>query len=70
MGGGGGAQGVDLLYGGGVCTPVGLGQQRCKGGARKSNTEIWHNFHAHGFSLFEVKLKLTIQCPYCRKWHF
>ena len=52
-------------------TPVGLGQQGCKaskGGAKKSNSEIWHNFQ--GFSFFEVKLKLIIQCPYRRKWHF
>ena len=62
--GGGGCTGGGFTIlggGGGVCTPVGLVQQRCKGGARKSNTEIWHNFHAHGFSLSEVKLKLTIQ---------
>jgi hypothetical protein len=52
----------------GVRTPVGLGQQGCKGGAKKSNSEIWHNFQ--GFFFFEVKLKLTIQCPYHRKWHF
>jgi hypothetical protein len=41
-----------------VRTPVGLGQQECKGGAKKSNSEIWHNFQ--GFSFFEVKLKLII----------
>jgi hypothetical protein len=29
---------------GGVRTPVGLGQQGCKEGAKKSNSEIWHNF--------------------------
>jgi hypothetical protein len=40
----------------GVRTAVGLGQQGCKGGAKKSNSEIWHNFQ--GFSFFEVKLKL------------
>jgi hypothetical protein len=59
--------GVDLLGGG--CTevrnPVGFGQQGCKGGAKKLNSEIWHNFQ--GFSFFEVKLKLIIQCPYRRK---
>jgi hypothetical protein len=55
-----------------VRTPFGLGQQGCKaskGGAKKSISEIWHNFQ--GFSFFEVKLKLIIiQCPYRRKWHF
>jgi uracil DNA glycosylase len=48
-----------------VRTPVGLGQQWCKGSATKSNSGIWHNFQ--GFSFFEVKLKLIIQCPYHRK---
>ena len=47
------------------CWPWSTGVQ---GGAKKSNSEIWHNFQ--GFSFFEVKLKLTIQCPYRRKWHF
>jgi hypothetical protein len=35
-------------------TPVGLGQQGCKGVAKKSNSEIWHKFQ--GFSFFEDKL--------------
>jgi hypothetical protein len=52
----------------GVHTPVGLGQPGSKGGTKKSNSEIWYNFQ--GFLFFEVKLKLIIQCPYCRKWHF
>jgi hypothetical protein len=55
-GGGGGAQG---------CAPL---LALVNKGAIKSNSEIWHNFH--GFSFFEVKLKLIIQCPYHRKWHF
>ena len=41
--------------------PVGFGQQVCKGGAKQLNSEIWYNFQ--GFSFFEVKLKLIIQCP-------
>jgi hypothetical protein len=41
------------------CWPWSTGVQ---GGAKKSNSEIWHNFQ--GFSFFEVKLELTIQCPY------
>jgi hypothetical protein len=56
------------FIGGAVHTPVGLGQQGCKGGAKKSNSQIWHNFQ--GFSFLEIKLKLIIQCPYRRKWHF
>jgi hypothetical protein len=52
----------------GVLTPVGLRQQGSNGGANKLNSEIWHNFQ--GFSFFEVKLKLIIQRPYRRKWHF
>jgi hypothetical protein len=31
-------------------------------------SEIWYNFQ--GFSFLEVKLKLLIQYPNCRKWHF
>ena len=38
------------------------------GGAKKSNSEIWHDSQC--FSFFEVKLKLIIQCSYRRKWHF
>jgi hypothetical protein len=52
----------------GMHTPAGLGQQGCKWGAKKTKSGIWHNFQ--GFPFFEVKLKLIIQCPYCRKWHF
>jgi hypothetical protein len=52
-----------------VCTPVGLGQQGCKGGVKKSNSEIWHNFL--GFSFFEVKLELTIySVPILQKMAF
>jgi hypothetical protein len=49
-----------------------IGGRGCKGGGggvqKKSNSEIWQNFQ--GFSFFEVILKLIIQCPYRRKWHF
>jgi hypothetical protein len=38
-----------------VRTPVGLGQQGCKGGggAKKSNSEIWHNFQ--GIIVYNVQ---------------
>jgi hypothetical protein len=38
------------------------------GGAKKSNSEIWHNFQ--GFSFFEVKLKAHNSMPILQEMAF